>query len=70
LSRPLDLLVRIDRSACHGTGSCARRAPGAFSLDRERKAVATEDPTESEDAIRAAAAACPFFAIEVSAPGR
>lgn len=62
--------MRIDRSACRGSGSCARRAPGAFSLDLERKAVACEDPTESEDAIRAAAAACPFFAIEVSAPGR
>jgi ferredoxin len=59
------LEVRIDRDACHGSGSCARRAPGAFSLDGERKAVVADPPREPPEAIRAAAAACPFFAIEV-----
>lgn len=62
----MDLVVRIDRTACHGSGACARRAPGAFALDAERKAVLRDPPRESPQAIRAAAAACPFFAIEVS----
>jgi ferredoxin len=60
---PLD--IRIDRSACRGTQACVRRAPGTFSLDAHRKSTAAAQPRESEAAIREAAGACPFFAIEV-----
>jgi ferredoxin len=59
------LEIRIDRSACHGSQACVRRAPGTFSLDAQRKSVAAAHPRESEAAIREAASACPFFAIQV-----
>ena len=62
---PLTLEVHIDRSACRGSRSCARRAPATFSLDAERKAVVAAAPGDPEDAIREAARSCPFFAIEV-----
>lgn len=61
----MDLEIRIDRSACRGAQACARRAPGTFSLDAEGKSRASDEPTDDEDTIREAAAACPFFAIEV-----
>lgn len=59
------LEVRVDRSACHGSRFCVRRAPATFSLDAEGKAVVAEEPADPEEAIREAARACPFFAIEV-----
>jgi ferredoxin len=66
-----ELHVRVDRSACRGAGSCARRAPGTFSLDAEHRSVVAAHPRDPADAIRAAAQACPFFAIEVGdAPGK
>jgi ferredoxin len=57
------LTFRIDRSACRGSGSCAVRAPGTFRLDEERKSTVIEAAGDPQDAIRAAAAACPAFAI-------
>ena len=57
--------IRIDRTACRGTQACIRRAPGTFSLAEEGKSRVAEDPAEDEQTIREAAAACPFFAIEV-----
>ncbi|MGH0031184.1 MAG: ferredoxin [Myxococcota bacterium] len=59
------LLVQVDREACQGSLSCVRRAPRTFSLDAEGKSVVAKDPRDDEAAIRAAAAACPFFAIRV-----
>ncbi len=59
------LELRIDRSACHGSQVCARRAPATFSLDGEGKAVAADPPGDPEHAIRQAAHGCPFFAIVV-----
>lgn len=56
--------VQIDRSACRGSRACVRRAPGTFSLDADGKAVVAADTRDSEQAVREAAAACPFFAIE------
>jgi ferredoxin len=63
------LEIRIDRNACHGSMGCVRRAPATFSLDAERKSVASAQPREDEAAIRQAADACPFFAIEVRESG-
>jgi ferredoxin len=59
------LELRIDRSACHGSGACTRRAPATFSLDAEGKAVAAEPVGDPEEALRQAARGCPFFAIVV-----
>ena len=61
----MPLEIHVDRSACRGSMSCMRRAPGTFSLDREKKSVVAEAPREAESVIREAARACPFFAIAV-----
>ena len=59
------LEIRVDRSACRGAGACARRAPRTFSLDAQRRSVVADRPGDAEAEIRAAADACPFFAILV-----
>ena len=50
-----------------GAGACVRRAPRTFALDAEGKSRLVEPPNDDEDTIRAAAGACPYFAIELSA---
>jgi len=45
--------------------SCVRRAPGTFSLDERRKSLVASEPCDPEAVIRAAAAACPHFAITI-----
>jgi ferredoxin len=57
--------IQIDKSACRGATACLRRAPGTFSLGDDGKSQAAKNPADDEATIRAAAAACPFFAIEV-----
>ncbi|MFP6621909.1 MAG: ferredoxin [Myxococcota bacterium] len=59
------LEIRIDRTACQGAQACARHAPGTFSLGSDGKSRAADAPREDDARIRAAAQACPFFAIEV-----
>jgi len=63
------LAIRIDRAACHGSRECVRRAPRTFSLDGDGKSRASATPGDDDATIRAAASACPFFAIEVRDPG-
>jgi ferredoxin len=65
----MSLEIHVDRTACRGSRSCTRRAPRTFSLDGEGKSVVADRPRDPEDAIRAAAGACPFFAIEVRERG-
>ena len=60
------LRVRVDRDVCRGAQACVRRAPGTFALDADGKSAPAQDPPDPEDVIREAAAACPFFAIEVT----
>lgn len=59
------LEVEVDREACRGARACVRRAPGTFSVDAARKAVATRPPGDPEEAVLDAARACPNFAIAV-----
>ena len=66
----MPLEIHIDRGICRGSMSCIRRAPGTFSLDREKKSVVALAPREAESVIREAARACPFFAIAVKADHR
>jgi len=63
------LEIRIDRDACRGSRACVRRAPATFSLGADGKSRAAAPPADDEATIRAAAAACPFFAIEVRESG-
>ena len=59
------LEIHVDRQACRGSGSCVRRAPRSFALDREGKSVPRLPPGDPEDVVRDAALSCPFFAIHV-----
>ncbi len=61
----MPLEVHVDHSACRGSRSCVRRAPATFSLNAARRAIVADEPGDSEEAIREAAQACPFFAIEL-----
>jgi ferredoxin len=63
------LEVTADRAACKGARACVRRAPASFSLDAQRRVVVAHVPGDAEDAILAAARACPNFAIEVRRAG-
>jgi len=62
----MSLRIHIDRSACQGAAECVRRAPRTFSLDAEGRSHVPGPPGDAEAAVRAAADACPFFAIEVA----
>lgn len=55
--------IRIDRARCRGARACVARAPATFQLDAERKSVVIDPTGDPEASIRAAAAACPAFAI-------
>ena len=55
--------IRIDRAACRGSGACAARAPATFRLDAQRRSQVIDPVGDPEAAVRAAAAACPAFAI-------
>jgi ferredoxin len=68
----MNLEVRIDRAACRGAGSCVRRAPRSFALDRERKSTFTTPPGDGDEYERIvdAARSCPHFAIAVARAGR
>jgi ferredoxin len=59
------LEIRIDDARCRGAQACVRRAPRTFSLGADGKSRAAASPTDDEETIRVAAAACPFFAINV-----
>jgi len=62
------LRIRVDHARCQGAGVCVRRAPGSFSLGPDRRSRVEDPPRDDDAAIRDAANACPFFAIEVHAP--
>ena len=55
--------IEVDRGACLGARACIRRAPASFSLDAERKAVVAATPGDPVQALEAAVAGCPNFAL-------
>jgi ferredoxin len=58
------LKVTVDRERCQGSGSCLFHAPNTFDQDDETKVVLL-DTRDNDDAIRAAAHACPSGAITI-----
>lgn len=56
--------VTVDRVRCQGSGSCLFHAPATFDQDDETKVVLL-DTRDGDDAIRAAANACPSGAITI-----
>lgn len=57
------MVIHVDRNACRGSGACAQRAPATFQLDTEHKSVVIAPHGDPKADVRAAAAACPAFAI-------
>ncbi|OSC40003.1 ferredoxin [Mycobacterium decipiens] len=58
--------IRLDRTICDGFGSCAKKAPGYFSLDDWGYASLIGDGTVSDqdrDAVMRALMDCPVHAI-------
>lgn len=61
--------IHVDRDACTGARACMLRAPASFTLDADRKAVASAAAGDADEAIFAAARSCPNFAIELRRDG-
>ena len=57
-------VIRIDRAVCRGARACVRRAPRTFALGPDQRSRVVDPRGDDEDTIRAAVAACPYFAIE------
>ncbi|NYI04812.1 ferredoxin [Allostreptomyces psammosilenae] len=56
--------VRVDRTACVGSGICVGRAPGRFVLEGGRSRPVGER-VEGDQEVVEAAESCPMEAIEV-----
>jgi ferredoxin len=59
------LAIEVDRAACRGSGACVARAPHTFALDAARRSRVIDPAGDPRASVRAAAAACPAFAITV-----
>ena len=59
------LKLHVDQTLCRGARVCIQHAPGSFAIGADGRAAPVEAPQDSADEQRAAAAACPFFAIEI-----
>jgi ferredoxin len=58
--------IRIDADLCINSGQCARLIPTVFAQDADGGGVVVGAPmTTQEAAVRAVAAACPGYAIEI-----
>ena len=53
----------VDRRLCVGTSNCAEESPDAFEMDERGAPVALSGA--SDEALKAAAAACPVGAIRL-----
>lgn len=61
-----DMHIRLDRTICDGFGTCAKHAPGYFSLDDWGYAALIGDghvPAADRDAVLRALFDCPVHAI-------
>ncbi|MDQ3147937.1 MAG: ferredoxin [Actinomycetota bacterium] len=57
--------IRIDRTACMGSGNCSFWAPATFDLDDEGLAVVVDPEGDPEERVVLAAQGCPTTAITV-----
>ena len=64
------LAIRVDRAACRGSRACIARAPATFALDDHDRSTVVRPAGDPEPAVRAAAAACPTFAITIEESGK
>lgn len=61
----MTLHVSIDQERCQGSGSCVFHAPATFD-QRDDGTVVLLDTRDPDQALRAAAEACPTRAITVT----
>jgi ferredoxin len=61
------LTITVERDRCLGAGQCAFLAPETFDIDDEMKVVVL-DGGDTDDAVLAAADACPNRVITVTPP--
>ena len=62
----MSLHVEVDRDRCLGAGQCSFLAPETFDIDDDMKVVVLEGGGDADDAIRAAAEACPNRVITLT----
>ncbi|MFI6444483.1 ferredoxin [Kitasatospora sp. NPDC050543] len=67
-----DVVVRVDRGRCVGTGLCAATAPGDLALGADGRAEARRATSSAGDDLTEAAELCPVEAITLfsAADGR
>ncbi|MDP8991505.1 MAG: ferredoxin [Actinomycetota bacterium] len=65
----MPLEVHVDRARCIGSRTCVNAAPSVFELDGAGIAVVADPRGDPEDAVLAAAEACPTGAIVVRRDG-
>lgn len=59
----MDFEIRVDRTACMGSGQCVHWAPGVFEQDEESISVVVDPRGEAEEKVVQAVVACPVRAI-------
>jgi len=57
------LIIRILRSECCGSGTCADIAPDVFSRDSKNKAIVLDPEAATPATLKEAAESCPCGAI-------
>ena len=66
LKRADGVVVKVDRDACIGAGSCSVIAALTFALDEDQKAVIINPDGNDLDTVLQAAQSCPTDAIVVT----
>lgn len=59
------MIIKVDREACIGCGTCVALAPNTFNLDAEGKSEVVNPVGDPEVDIKKAADACPVGAIKI-----
>ena len=67
--RRSDLLIRVDRTKCIGSGSCVMWADQTFDIDDQGLVMLLEESGDTAGSIRDAADNCPLLAITVTETG-
>ena len=55
--------ICINQETCIGCGTCVALAPGSYKWNDQNKVDSIEPPSDTPEAIKEAAAACPTQAI-------
>jgi ferredoxin len=62
----VSLHIEVHRDRCLGAGQCSFWAPETFDIDDDMKVVVLEGSGDTDDAVRAAAEACPNRVITLT----